>query len=364
MNAHAFLPPSGADAWVPCALWPTMNARYPSDSTEESEEGRAAHWVVEERAWGAVHKEGDRAPNGYLVTQEMLDGADLWLSAIRPVLGLVLHVEETLAALPDAPENWGTPDLWTFSAPHLDVYDYKFGHGYVAVEENWQLINYALLVLGQLQVPDDREVLVRLHVVQPRCYDAEPHRTWTVVASDLRAHANILHAAVVASRDPLPKARTGTHCKHCPGRHACAVLQRDGFSSMDEAFRTLPQELPPEALAVEMSMVERALERLRARASGLQTACLALAREGKLPGWQIERGRSTERWLKSPAEVLAFADQLGIDISKPDVPMTPGQTRKAGMPDAIVALLTERTPGPEKLTRAPDLKTVFNRTTP
>lgn len=354
---HAFLPPSGADAWVHCALWPAMNAAFPGGSTEKSEEGEAAHWVVAERTWGVLHAVGDRAPNGVVVTQEMLDGANLWLKAITPVLGQELHVEERLAPSRYSPDNWGTPDLWTLKGNALDVFDYKFGHGYVPVD-TMQLVNYAGIIIEH-HVADDRALQVRLHVVQPRCYDAKPHRMRTIQGSDLRAPVNILQNAAAEAFKSEPKARTGAHCKHCPGRHACSALQRDGFASMDEAFRTTPQELPPAAMAVEMQLVERALERLQARATGLREQCLGLVRQGQLPGWTLERGRGTEKWTSAPAEVLAVGTALGINLSKPAAPVTPGQAREAGVPAELVAAMSTTTAGPEKLTPLPSLATIF-----
>lgn len=356
--AHAFLPPSGADAWVHCALWPTMNARYPGGDTEASEEGAAAHWVVSERTWGVLHKEGDRAPNGFVVTKEMLTGADLWMEAIRPLLGQPLHVEERLSPSRYSPDNWGTPDLWAWDAGQrvLDVIDYKFGHSYVPAE-TWQLINYAGLILETLD--SDLDVTVRLHIVQPRCYDAQPHRTRTVRASHLRVEVNRLHNAAAEAKQPEPKARTGSHCKHCPGRHACSALQRDGFAAMDESFRTTPQDLPPAALSVEMQLIERALERLQARATGLREQCLSLARVGQLPGWTIGRGRGTRKWAGDPEHIVTMGESLGLTLSKKVVAVTPGQAIEAGLPPEIVNAITIVTPGPEKLVPAPDLTGVF-----
>ena len=360
MTAHAFLPPSGADAWVHCALWPTMNAQYPDAGSEDSEEGTAAHWVVSERTWGVVHKEGDRAPNGVVVTREMLLGADLWIQAIRPLLGQELHVEETLPASRYAPENWGTPDLWTFNPAirRLDVADYKFGHGYVPAT-TWQLVDYTMLALERLDLPTDLDIDVHLHIVQPRCYDAEPHRVHVTRASHMRAQFNRLTNAAGETRKPEPLARTGAHCKHCPGRHACVALQRDGFSSMDEAFRTTPQDLPPAALAVELALVERALERLSARATGLREQAMSCARAGRLPGWVIERGRGTHRWVGDPVHVIEMGRTFGIPLSKTEVAVTPGQAIAAGLPEAIVAAISHTTPGPEKLVPAPDVAGIF-----
>jgi len=83
MTQHAFLPPSGAAAWQHCALWPTMNQRYPQDDTPQTLEGDAAHWVSSEFLYGRrAIVEGSKAPNGEIVTGEMLDGAELYADTV------------------------------------------------------------------------------------------------------------------------------------------------------------------------------------------------------------------------------------------------------------------------------------------
>ena len=127
MSAHSFFPPSGAKAWRKCAAWPVMNSRYPQEDTEESKEGTAAHWV----AWG-VHagqemREGMVAPNGVIVTLEMLDGAEMLVAEINKLKDP--KIEQTVI-IPRVHANcFGTPDVWSFNRDTmlLTVIDYKFG---------------------------------------------------------------------------------------------------------------------------------------------------------------------------------------------------------------------------------------------
>src|SRR5205085_9695018 len=105
----------------------------------------------------------------------------------------VLHVEGLIEISILHDLNWGTPDAWVYSPRSLtlDVFDFKFGHGFVSEFENWQLIGYAAGFLESLGIDGhaDQALRVNLHVVQPRAYHrAGPVRTWSVLASDLRPY--------------------------------------------------------------------------------------------------------------------------------------------------------------------------------
>ena len=66
------IPASGANQWVQCPLWVTMNAKhrgYERDDKRMSRlEGIAAHIVVEDALNGIQHTEGEVLPDGNTVT--------------------------------------------------------------------------------------------------------------------------------------------------------------------------------------------------------------------------------------------------------------------------------------------------------
>src|SRR5579863_8252979 len=82
-NGHSFLPPAGASSWSLCAMWPTMNARYPQLESAEAIEGSAAHFVAWEMLKNQTPAPGDKAPNGAVVTEEMIQGAELLIETIE-----------------------------------------------------------------------------------------------------------------------------------------------------------------------------------------------------------------------------------------------------------------------------------------
>lgn len=356
---HAFLPPSGANAWVVCALWPTMNFRFPElEEGVEAAEGTAAHWVVEELLYHRPVAVDQVAGNGVPVTLQMLEGADVYVEEVGRAyasLRSVTHyaVEQTVAIPAVHANNWGTPDAWIFGhnpttgRARLIIVDYKFGHGFVEVFENWQLVDYASGILDHLGVDGggDQYIDVEFVVVQPRSYHkGGPVRRWTTRASELRPLVNKLAGAAEAAHMPHPKARPDpAACKHCPGRHACEALQREAYHAADVAGMSTPLEMPLDAMALELRLLERAQKLLEARASGLSEQLEhALAGGASTPYYALLPGESKLVWSKPAAEVLALGQLAGVDLARPREPVTPTQAKRLLDP-ALLAAYAERT---------------------
>jgi hypothetical protein len=357
-QGHAFLPPSGAAAWRLCALWPTMNQQFPElEPSEASQEGTAAHWVWKQLWDGVPVPAGTIAPNGVRVDEEMLGAAELFCSTIHtPMADLrqatltEVHVTGTRIH-PTA--NAGTPDVSRYKH-QLEVKEFKYGHKHVPVFENWQMINYAALLMDRHGVDGirDQTLEVELTVVQPRNYSAEgPVRTWLVRAADLRPYINDLRNAADRATQPNPTATPGpVQCEYCPGRHACPAVQNTSFAAVDYSQqRALPLRMSPEAVARELSTLTWHEDMLRARKSGLEEQLKAEIKAGhRTPGWHLEAGSGREVWQKSLEEVRILGTLFGVEMQKPAL-ITPTQARAAGVPDTIISSYSVRPPGALKL---------------
>lgn len=345
MSAHAYLPPSGAENWVACAMWPEMQRRFPDLGDDEaSVEGTLAHAVLQARI------EGQPEPPG--ATDEMRDAADLVTGhlATLPVAEWVVERRLTGAAIHDS-QNWGTPDLIGWHSMTLYVGDFKFGHGYVEHLRNLQCLNYAILEIDRA-VREDGVDLSALRVVitiyQPRCYTAPAIRQWScsgVEALDVRQD---LRAAAIAATRLDRKATTGPQCKHCNGRHACDAL-RDVL--VDVSRQVTPVEASVQAIGRELRFLQDMRERLDARISGYEEHVQHALKGGKrVPGWALEPTVGRESWVLPDADVVAL---YGQPFAKPVAAITPTQAvqRKLAPPEVVKAI-SERKPGPTKLVRA------------
>jgi hypothetical protein len=363
MTQHSVLPPSSSARRIQCPASTLLEARYPGDGqSPEAIEGEAAHWAASEMLSGRLVDVGQIAPNGHVLTQEMVEGADLYYDDVVATLkphGLAPHqgeIEKPVAIPRVHPQSFGTPDFYAWTSfGRLLVYDYKFGHRTVEVYENAQLIEYVAGIIDPLlkQGYDDRNIVVTTKVVQPRSFHRDgPIRSWTFKAGDIRAHINLAENAAHEALGPEPKQRVGPECRDCRARHACVTLQRAAYRELDEAGREQPLDLPPAALAVELGMLRRGIERLEARASGLEEQALAMLKRGEsIPGWRVEHGAGRQRWVKPAAEVLAVGQMLGLDLAKPAEPITPKQAVAAGLLPEMLASLAETPKGAAALVR-------------
>ncbi len=353
---HAPLPPSSAHLWRYCAGWRTMQARVEPLGEDETKaaEGVAAHWAVSEVLNGRLIDAGLVSPNGVALTDEMCEGADLMEDAVGPNRDS-LHVEDRVAAPYIHADCWGTPDAWRLYGDVLDVWDYKFGHRHVPEHENWQLLSYAWGIVSSLylhEMPPSYNMPVRLTIVQPRDYHASgPVRTWTLTVRELAGYAEKLKHAAEASYVPEPTCTPHRACGDCKSRHVCPALQGSALAWAEEATPPLPILLDPPALARQLALLDWAADLIKARRDGLEAQAMdVLRRGGTLPGWTLRQGQGRERWAPPLDEVLAMADMMGVDISKPGA-LTPKQAIKKGLPAEVVAGYSETPVGDLKLVR-------------
>lgn len=357
-KVHARLAPSSAADTVQCPGSVTMRERYPEDEdSEAAREGEAAHWVVEEMVEGVIVPVGHAAPNGVIVSPEMIKGGHMMVADMQGMLGAnwraMVKVEQTLP--PDAalhPLCFGTPDAFAIHGATIYLWDYKFGFSPVDVRENWQLIVYLALLFKHLSLGDDRQWRVRFAIVQPRDYSGGERgvKVWEIGAHELRAHINVVRNAFAEALGPNPRLRVGPGCRNCSARHACPELQRAGLLEAELGQQAQPFDLSPGALGLELQMLERAIATLTARKTGLDAQAIRAIKAGaQVPGYAVSRGDGRVVWNKPANMVINTGKLLGFDLAKPPEPITPKQAMDLGMPAEIVGSWSESKPGAEKL---------------
>lgn len=329
--------------------------RLPEGDTQPADDGTASHWAMAEIAAGRLVAEGQVTDDGHVLSQEMIDGAQMLVDDVAATVPHIprsgWHVEERVSmARRIHPDNWGTPDLWAYDPATWTVYlwDYKFGHGIVEVFENWQLMDYLAGILGALGIDGQTEqhVKVVFTIVQPRAFHPDgPVRRWRVEsAANLRGYFNRLEMAAEEAMSGFAKAAPNAECVYCDARHVCQALQRDAYRSAQISHQGVPVVMSPEAVGLELTMLTEAAKRLEARINGLATQGEAMARSGNtVPGWELEQSKPREQWHDTK-KAAAYGRMLKLDIVKAETLITPRQAREAGMPAEIVAELSGRPP--------------------
>jgi hypothetical protein len=264
------------------------------------------------------------------------------------VFGTALHVEELIQCPEIHAQSFGTPDCWLYNAPRARViiWDYKFGYLPVEVFENWQAINYYAGIADALALDgiSDQHLTVEFRIVQPRAYHKRGAiRVWEVSASDLRPYINRLtNSARLAMNTLQHESVSGKQCIYCRGRHVCEAGLLAGLQLYEAVSGSLPLEVTPHALGLQLKIVKRALAQLKGLETGYTEAIGALLKSGTaVPFWNNAPSAGKEDWTAPEAEVLAMADLLNVDISKRTL-RTPKQARDLGLPASVIEQFSKR----------------------
>lgn len=348
--AHSIFPPSSAERWVECPGSIPLEMMFPElADPADSDEGTAAHWLAAE--WLLQRSpNATLSPNGTIITDEMRDGAQLWVETVM-AHRVPPYVERRVAIPSIHPECFGTPDAYTWDSVKrvLRVFDYKFGHLRVEAFQNWQLICYAegvLDTLGLLPVERDA-VWIEFVVVQPRNYQRPgPVRTWSCKAVDLRPFLNRLRFAAETAFSDVAEIKTGPHCLFCRGRHSCPASNNAALAALEYTGRVRTAELAPAAIGLELRTLYRAQEAIKARLTGLEELATARLKEGAVvPGWTLKATYGRAKWTAPAAEVVAFGELMGLDLKKPLECITPNQAesqaKKQGIDSTVIQAYTE-----------------------
>lgn len=347
---HSPLAPSSAYRWVFCEGSVQLEALYPEQEEDPSAaEGTAAHFAGSEQLLGRDVRAGQIAPNGVVLTDEMFDGAQLWVDDVLAIDagGNALQVEQRVYMPRIHEKAYGTPDTWLYVPDRGTVYvwDFKFGHGVVEHFENWQLIAYVCGILDLLGIDsrNDEHLWVELRVVQPRAYHREGRvRTWRVRASDLRGYFNRLHHAAHAAMKPDARTATGSYCLHCNAAAHCETLRKAVTHAADWLGGSAPEELPNIAAGDELELLEHVATLVKARKQGREADVEARIKRGEtVPGWCLENTTGKKSWKEGDEEnVLILGDMLELDLRKPAAPITPTQAlalaKKKGVDAGVI----------------------------
>jgi len=357
------LRPSSAERWVPCPGSVVLQEAFPEPTDSENDaarEGTAAHFALESLLTNKPIVPGVIAPNGVVITAEMIEGAEQCVLDVISVAGTdPVFVEQrvTVPRIHDT-ECAGTPDVvHVSSGGRITVWDLKFGFGIVEAFENWQLICYALGKLDEITGGDglkDQHMTIEMRIVQPRIYHPDGIvRKWTIEASHLRAHANIMKTSADNALGPNPTTKSGSHCKHCTARANCQTAHHASMNAIDTVSRMTAESIPDEFLATHRATLERAKEAIEHRLTGVDALIISTIQQGSaVEGLALANPLGNLKWNEPDEVILTMAELMGQDLSKKAL-ITPTQAmRKVG--ESIVKNLATRSPGKTKIVKSED----------
>lgn len=385
---HAVIAPSSLDLTVACQAWVRLaRGLLPEPPTEPTMEGEAADWVAKQYAAGNEVAYGTPIPlpGDFKVDYDMIHGAKLWADVLgygavsgTPVVCERIHPTDC----------WGEPDGWQYFPIEqlIRLPDYKYGFGVHDVYEHWQLIGYFAGLIETLGL-DDGETWVEFVIVQPRAHHKDgPVRRWKVLAANLRGLVNKAHDAAMRAWPPgsleaehgtipmeaipVAQATAGTHCVHCPARGVCETYQHANGKIAEFIGRSQHVALDPDAVGVELAILEDCQELIKGRVTSLQAQAEAYLRAGKrVPNYGMESVSGRLEWLPNvtEGELVEYGKLTGKSVYKPEPALnaknsrvvTPTQAVKAKIIDAaVIDEYAARPSGGMKLARLSDNQAV------
>ncbi len=353
-GTHAEYAPSSMYLTVACPGWQLTSAGCADlGETEATLEGEAGHWVAAMYAGGHLVAPGAKAPNGVEITEEMIDGAHVWVDALE---GYPAHIETPIQVQRvHMTKCYGTPDArqYAYETKTLRIADYKFGHEFVDEFENWQLLTYAIGAIDEHRIYDDPDVTIELTVVQPRYYNASPVRTWSFKLPEIWPYLERMQAAVREAESLTPRTISGTHCTHCPARVSCPTFAKSVMHAIDFTGRADPMVSTADQIGRELVLVQEFIKRLEARETGLAAMAESMIRGGqRVPFYTMEPSAGRETWVV-PLEVVEMsANMVGKSALKPPALITPKQARDRHTLDTrVISAYSDRPTGGMKLVR-------------
>lgn len=304
-----------------CAGSYLAEKQYPYETNDAALEGRAAAKVAERCLLE------QKLPSEFLGQQIL----DVWvdqemITAVEKYTAFCYSLNAERGGVEDRGELEVSghtvvciPDFWALSGYTLHIVDFKYGHGWVFPENNWQLIAGAIIKATQ-GITD-----VKLHICQPRANrrSGGPVWSWGFNAELLRNYTNQIDNQVRLAVLPDAPTCSGDHCRYCKHIINCPTNAHAAGDCMDAAGISDSFEPTPNEVAIELSRLETAAARIKHRLTALEAHGLALIKGGKLlPGYEARQSLSALKWT---VDAITAGDEMGVDLRKPEEAITPTQ---------------------------------------
>lgn len=352
--SHALLAPSSADVWSMCPGSVTLVSMVPETDKwkSEADEGTAAHWVCEQVLLECVEngywdqnqvKEylGWTAPNGIVVTKDMIEGAMMYMGEVDKVAASSMYMNmgvERKVQTHIHPECAGTPDSdlieETDKGRTLHVFDYKFGHGDVPAFRNKQLTCYLDGILWELGADDlsIADLTIHFHIIQPRCFTENgPVKEWVFPATSsiLDELIRELTAAADEAMSPGAETKSGNHCRYCPARHQCGSARLAALDGVRYQNTASPEVLSDQGISFEAMALDNAMRALKYRLEAIEDEIQSRVSSGKnIPHYSVVRGRGRRAWDVDMDTLKMVVDGIDVNLVKDPEPVTPAEAKR------------------------------------
>ena len=229
-GSHAPLSPSSAFRWTACPISPRLARTLPSPPAgDAAQAGTLLHSTYERKLYGgpglqpAEVAELERLGVRQTLAVSVLDaGIEATQALLKQhnIRHIALETRVDPGAAIGRSDFWGTADLLGANEEEktLVVLDFKTGRHPVAVQDNLQLLSYALGALDTITFEPLRIVLA---IVQPVAFGAVA-QTQSITLDVLDRFSEWIGERAFATDDPTAQPQPSAEaCRFCPARSIC-----------------------------------------------------------------------------------------------------------------------------------------------
>jgi hypothetical protein len=313
-----------------------------------TEEGNAAHWVIEQVCGGHATLEtltDKRAPNGIFITADMIEH-------VRPFIDNLKGIGEVEVEVNHCGENYevrGRADHIYYDDDRKTLYitDFKYGWKIVEPYDNWTLISHAVGYMRRNVLAQKAEKIVFV-IYQPRPFHPDGvMRSYEMLIEEFSSKTDQM---LIALRQPVELCMTGPHCYKCPSLGVCRAASVATMNSIDVAYGVFNADIDSVNLAKILDEIDRAFDMLKQSKSAYEELAMHRLKIGKSVGsYTLQTGKGHTKWKEHVTSDMIQA-LTGIDCSR-KVLMTPAQSKKLGVPEGVIESFTERPDTGLKLVR-------------
>lgn len=222
----------------------------------------------------------------------------------------------------------------------LYIDDLKYGWGIVEVQDNWQLLGYAIGEVIRRGIPFEK---IRLRIHQPRPHhEGGTTRQWELTYEELLSYKERIEQRLIGIVNGDKTLQTGKQCKYCPAAaEACPAFNRLFYRSLEVSTEFIQDSITDEELGRQLDQLQRAQEAIKIKADSLNELAVSRIKNGKLiKGWRTDLRYGDRKWKAgiSPEVIETLTGKKVVE----QVMLSPAKAQKLGLHKDFVNALCDR----------------------
>lgn len=356
MSSHAKLSPSSAHRWRLCPGSVREEAKYPEQTGPAAIDGTRSHLLLEKclivghsrlnMAFSFIDTRFEDDNGGFTVDSDRANRVAMAIDYINNKIGegKVTRVQSErrvdLKYLTGRDDLGGTIDVQIdYVDGSIEIIDYKDGMNAVPVDNNQQLIQYAIGVLSELGGNDSVHT-IRTTIIQPKLAlkGINPISSFDYNTNDLMLLATTALIVDAKATDDInaPLIPGESQCKYCRAKGSCSALSTHTFNTL-EMFTPLDfaqqgADKDPASLNNEqLQQIIEAIPLLREFFDAVEEEALRRMKNGEtVPGLKVVKGNGSRNWSLDDEQMVDKLVKMGIPKSEVYVSklVSPAQVEK------------------------------------